>query len=173
MMLKAQDMNTNSDMSSYKGWHITDSPDIYRNYELNLQGFGFGTVDEHTLNHLTGHRLHRDAQIGLGAGLSFFFCKYVGIEGEGYSESTHHSIVNNAGGNLVLRWPIGTTGWAPYVYGGGGHQFEPVEGNYADAGGGIEYRFARWVGLFADARWVLTTHSGNYGLGRVGVDFSF
>jgi hypothetical protein len=176
LSLNAQDMtatNANPPSSSPHWWHVTDSPDLYRSYELNLQGFGFGTVDEHTLNHLTGNHVRRDAQIGAGAGLSFFLAKYIGIEGEGYSETTHHSFVNDAGGNLILRLPIGNTGLAPYIFGGGGHQFEPVDCNYADGGGGLEYRFTSWIGLFVDARWVATVRTGNYGMGRIGVDFSF
>lgn len=155
----------------WRGW--ANSSDIYRAYEMNLDAFGFGTVDEHTIDHFSAHRVHRDAQIGLGAGLEFFLNKWVGLEGEGYSESTHHTFVNDAGGNLILRYPIGNTGWAPYIFGGGGHQFEPVNSAYADGGGGVEYRFNHWIGIFTDARWVATSHTGNYGMGRIGAQFSF
>jgi hypothetical protein len=170
LMLQAQDITATNSSSS---WWNTDSTQLYRAQELDLDGFGFGTVDEHTLDHLTGHRLSRNGQIGLGAGLDYFFLRYVGVEVEGYSESTHHTFVNDYGANLVLRYPIGDSGFAPYVFGGGGHQNEPVNSGYGDAGGGLEYRFTNFIGVFADARWVLTERSGNYGMGRVGVRFAF
>jgi hypothetical protein len=187
LMLQAQDITATNSSSS---WWNTDSTQLYRAQELDLDGFGFGTVDEHSLDHLTGHRLSsnaqiglgadltghrlsRNGQIGLGAGLDYFFLRYVGVEVEGYSESTHHTFVNDYGANLVLRYPIGDSGFAPYVFGGGGHQNEPVNSGYGDSGGGLEYRFTNFIGVFADARWVLTERSGNYGMGRVGVRFAF
>jgi hypothetical protein len=172
VFLQAQDAVTNS-TSHWYDWNDSTSSELYRNHELSLDAFGFGTVDEHTLNHLTGHRLHRDAQIGLGAGLDFFFNRYVGIEGEGYSESTHHNFVDDAGGNLILRYPIGNSGFAPYIFGGGGYQNDPVHANYADGGAGVEYRFIHWFGVFADGRYVLTDQTGNYAMGRLGVRFTF
>ncbi|HUA64310.1 MAG TPA: hypothetical protein VME24_00580 [Alphaproteobacteria bacterium] len=174
-VLQAQDMTTTN--STYNGpggwWHEPNATDLYRAYELNLEGFGYGTVNEHYLDHFDAHRIHRHVQLGVGAGLEFFLNKYVGIEGEGFSETTHHDFVNDAGGNLVLRYPIGNSGFAPYILGGAGHEFYPTDEAYGDGGAGLEYRFTRWIGIFLDGRFVGTSKTGNYGMGRLGVKFSF
>lgn len=166
-----QDTNPTTYSSSDSWWRNPN--DLYRAGEVDLQGFGFGTVNEHVLDHFTGRRIREHAELGAGGDLEFFPLKYVGLEGEGFSETTHHSFVNDAGGNLVLRLPIGNIGLAPYIYGGGGHEFYPENVGYIDGGGGLEYRFTRWFGIFADARYVATRRTGNYGMGRLGVTFSF
>lgn len=149
-----------------------NSDEIYRNMELNIQAFGMGSINDHGRNPFNASEYGRHAQWGGGGALEFFFLRYVGVEGEAWSTSTHHSFVNDAGGNLVLRLPIGTSGFAPYIFGGGGHEWEPVETGYGDAGAGLEFRFTPWIGIFADARFVATVHANNYGMGRLGVTFS-
>ena len=101
-----------------------NSDQLYRNYEVDVEGFGMGTVNARGFDDF-GNYHHRHFQAGLGAGVEAFFNRYVGIEAEGFSESTHHDFVNNVDGNLVLRLPIGETGLAPYIFGGGGYQWEP------------------------------------------------
>ena len=81
--------------------------------------------------------------------------------------------MDNASLSLIGRLPLGRSGFAPYIYGGGGHQFDPIELNYLHAGGGLEYRFTRRLGLFVDARYVFTDETPNYGQGRVGLRIGF
>jgi len=170
-MLQAQDMTTTNNSH---WWNNSSSTDLYQAYDVSLEAFGMGTINEHTLYHLSGSRIQRTGHLGAGAGLEFFFNRYIGIEAEGFSETTHNTFVNDAGGNLVFRWPIGDTGLAPYAFGGGGHEFYPVsDDNYGDGGLGLEYRFTRCIGVFADARFVATEHTGTYALGRLGVKFTF
>ena len=145
----------------------------YKANELNFEFFGTGTVGERTLKHLSTRRVERDGRLGLGAGVSYFFCRYVGVEGYAYSESTADNFVDHVGANLVARLPIGDSGVAPYIFGGAGRQFDPnVQWTY-DAGAGIEWRFAPHVGIFVDARFVWAEETRDYGLGRVGVKFGF
>jgi hypothetical protein len=146
---------------------------LYRACELSVEGFGVGTLDEHTLDHLTGHRIRENGRLGFGGGLEFFFNRYIGIEGEGFSEGASHDFVDSAGGNLVFRLPIGQSGFSPYVFGGGGHQWDPVDTAYCDGGAGLEYRFTPHFGLFVDGRYVFTDRTGNYGMARLGAKFSF
>ena len=170
-LLEAQDMTSTN---TTHHWGDSNPGDLYRAYDLSLDVFGLGTVGEHTLNNLSGDRIIRHGHLGAGAGLEFFFNRYLGIEAEGFSETTHNTFVNAAGGNLVLRLPIGEPGLAPYVFGGGGHEFYPVShNNYGDGGAGLEYRFTRCVSVFTDARFVATEHTGTYGLGRLGIKFNF
>jgi hypothetical protein len=146
---------------------------IYRANEFSLEGYGFLTLNEYTLNHLLGQRVERNGSLGLGAGAEYFFCRYVGVEAEGFSESIHHSFVDDFGGNLVLRLPIGESGFAPYAFGGGGHRADPEPGTYADGGAGVEYRFNPHVGIFIDARWVLPDKVHDFAMGRLGFRFAF
>jgi hypothetical protein len=170
IVLRAQDMTASTTNNS---WFDSSSSERYQPCEVTLEGFGVATSHAHDFDDDHGHFHHRRAELGLGAGAEFFFCRYVGIEAEGFSESTHHSFVDDTGGNLVLRLPIGNTGLAPYVMGGGGYQFDPASSSYGDGGAGLEYRFTRWVGIFGDGRFVATDRTHNYGLGRLGVRFNF
>jgi hypothetical protein len=146
--------------------------EMFRASELSLGVFGMGTVGERTLNHFTGGNVRRHGRLGLGADLEYFFTKYIGLEAEAWSENPNSDFVNNVGGNLVIRIPIGNIGLAPYVFGGGGHEFYSRVATYGDAGAGVEFRFCRHVGIFVDGRYVVPDHLGNYGLGRAGFRFA-
>jgi hypothetical protein len=167
-------MRPNTTTNTAHFWSDSNPGDLYQAHDLTLEAFGLGTVNEHTLDHLSGDRLLRHGHLGAGLGLEYFLCRYLGIEAEGFSETTHNTFVNDAGGNVVFRLPIGETGFAPYAFGGGGHEFYPVGNeNYADGGAGLEFRFTHCIGIFTDARWVVTEHTGTYGLGRLGLRFTF
>lgn len=147
----------------------------FRNNEVVLEAFGVGTATGRAYEFYNGYaHHHHDLAGGGGAGLAFFFCKYVGIEGEAYSTRFFPNFVDNVGGNLVLRWPIANIGLAPYVFGGGGHQFNEGQATYADTGVGVEYRFNPMLGIFIDGRAVLPDNGfRNYGMGRLGLRFAF
>jgi hypothetical protein len=74
---------------------------------------------------------------------------------------------------LILRLPLGQSGFAPYIFGGGGHQFDAVKLWFGQAGAGMEYRFTRHVGVFLDARTVWPNETKFYGVARAGMRFSF
>jgi hypothetical protein len=141
--------------------------------ELDFSLFGSGTVGEKTLRNPSVHRIERNGKVGLGTGLSYFFHRNVGIEAYTYTESTHHNWFDNFGADLIARFPIAETGLAPYVLGGGGRQLDPLYQWYLDAGGGVEWRFSRNVGVFVDARYVWADKTKDYGLGRLGLKFGF
>ena len=145
----------------------------YEANEVDFAVFGTGTVGDDTLRRPSRQRIERDGKLGLGTGLSYFFHRNLGVEAYTYTESTHHNWFDNVGGNLIARFPIMESGVAPYVLGGGGRQFDPLAQWYWDAGGGIEWRFARSVGVFADARYVWADKTKDYGLGRLGLKFGF
>ncbi len=162
----------------------TDTPDTnlryeqnsnerYRANEFSLDAFGTASVGQQTLNHISGHRINQDTRLGAGLGVNYFFCRYVGIGAEGYTENTAHNFVDNASGNLIGRLPLGHSGLAPYIFGGAGHKFDPVNITFGQAGGGLEYRFTPNIGLFVDARYVFANKIANYGVGRAGLRFAF
>jgi hypothetical protein len=145
----------------------------YHANEVDFSFFGTGTVGERTLRRPSTRRIERNGRLGAGAGMSYFFHRNVGIEGYAYSESTHHDVVDNVGGDLIARFPILNSGVAPYIFGGGGRQFDPALQWTWDAGGGLEWRFLSHMGIFIDARYVWADNTKDYGLGRLGLKFGF
>ena len=70
--------------------------------------------------------------------------------------------------NLIVRLPIECAHLAPYVYGGGGYQFEPGDEWFAQVGAGVDVRVTQNWGLFVDARYVIPRHGNDqFGVGRV------
>ena len=149
-----------------------DSP-FYRAQEISIDAFGTGSLREQTIDHISGARVDRNGRLGAGAGLNYFFCRYVGVGGDAYTENTAHDFIDSASGNLIARLPIGDTGIAPYVFGGGGYQFDEVSQKFAQGGAGVEFRFTRHLGFFVDARYVFADRTENYGVGRAGLRLSF
>ena len=145
----------------------------YRPQELSLDLFGTGSVGEQTIDHISGARLRHDGRLGGGVGLNYFFTRYVGVGGDAYTENQDPCFIYSASGNLILRLPLADTGIAPYVFGGGGYQFDEVAQHFAQAGAGVEFRFNQQVGIFVDARYVIADKTQNYGVGRAGLRISF
>jgi hypothetical protein len=145
----------------------------YRANELDFSVFGTGTLGERTLRNPSSRRIERNGKLGAGLGVGYFFHRYVGVEGYAYTESTSDHFVDHVGGNLIGRLPIAETGLAPYVFGGGGRQFDRVTQWTWDAGGGLEWRFCPNAGVFADARYVWADKTKDYGMGRLGLRFGF
>ena len=136
---------------------------------------------EYTLEHLgssspqtTGEKY---GKWGAGTGVNYFATHYLGIRHVGRLLSriwTHDQpLYAGASGNLLLRLPLGQSGFAPYALGGGGHQFDGGKYWFGQAGGGLEYRFCANVGLFIDARMVWPDETKMYGVARAGLRFSF
>jgi hypothetical protein len=141
--------------------------------EFVFEGFGSASFSRDTIDNISGNRIKNDARLGAGIGMSYFFCRYVGLGTDAYTENFQHAAVDSVSGSVIGRFPIGTSGFAPYVYGGGGHEFDLTDQWFAHFGGGFEYRFSRAFGIFTDARYVLTDKTSNYGLVRLGVRTAF
>jgi len=146
---------------------------LYRPNELSVDLFGTGSIGQQTINHLSGDRINHHGKLGAGAGLNYFFCRYLGIGGDAYAENTDRSFVDSTSGNLIARLPIGESGLAPYIFGGGGYQFDEVRQSFGQAGGGLEFRFTPNWGVFVDARYVMADKTENYGVARAGLRLSF
>jgi hypothetical protein len=150
-----------------------DRNDYYRANELSLDGFGMGSVGNYTLEHPSNQRIRQNSQGGAGAGINYFITRHVGVGAEAYSQNTTGVFIDNVSGNLLLRLPLGQSGFAPYVLGGGGHQLDAAKLWFGQAGAGMEYRFCHNVGIFIDARCVWPNETKYYGVGRVGLRFAF
>ena len=150
-----------------------DRADFYRANELALDGFGTASLGKYSLEHLSGSRVRQDTEFGAGVGPNYFITRNFGIGADIYAENTTGVFVDSASANLILRLPLGHSGFAPSVYGGGGRQFDLSDVWFAQLGAGMEYRFTRYVGDFLDARWVLPDETKYYGIVRLGIRFAF
>jgi len=149
------------------------SEPYYRDHELSIDGFGTLSLGEQFINNISATRVHRNGRLGAGAGVNLFFAKNVGIGADAWSEDVSGRFIDNVSGNLIVRFPIADTGLAPYVFGGGGYQFEPVSQAFGQFGAGVEIRFNPHAGIFVDARYLVTRRTDDFGLGRAGLRFSF
>ena len=150
----------------------TDGP-VFRAKEWSLDVFGSVSIGQETINNISGERIEDDGRLGLGVAGNYFFTRNLGASIEAYTENAAHSFVDNTSGNLTYRFPIEGIRLAPYVFGGGGRQFDPSELWFAQAGAGAEFRFTSRFGVFVDGRYVFTDGTGNIGVGRLGARVSF
>jgi hypothetical protein len=151
----------------------SDQGNYYRSSELSVDAFGTGSLGEYTLDHLSSDRVRQNIRFGAGAGINYFLTRNIGIGADAYSENTTGPFIDNASGSLILRLPLGQSGFAPYIFGGGGHQFDMAQMWFGQAGGGMEYRFTPHMGVFIDVRGVLPNETKLYGVARVGLRFAF
>lgn len=163
---------TDTTSSSYLDRSNLEGP-LFRSQELNVDIYGSGALGEQTLEHLTPGQFRHHSLWGGGAGLTAFFCRYVGVGGEFDADARSHQFVDSASGNVYLRYPIMNIGLAPYIFGGGGYQFEEVRQAFGQGGAGVEYRFCRHMGVFVDGRWIFADETSDYALARAGLRFSF
>jgi opacity protein-like surface antigen len=148
-----------------------------------------------------GSRFLGDHAWGGGADVNYFFTKYLGLglegdvlRGTGVREG---DVSGQFALNALVRYPIGNTGWAPYAFAGIGGFVPGDNSNFANTfsngfrrefrnrnnddilleghwGAGLEYRFTRHIGVFADGRYEVVDQSrNNFGMIRTGVRFAF
>lgn len=170
-MAQAQDATTTPPPTPPNYDAMTLGP-LYRAQEVSVDMFGAGTIGEHTLEHLSGNRLEHRGEGGGGVGLDYFFCRYLGVDAETFTMGDE-PFIYSASGNLILRFPIAETGLAPYIFGGGGYQFDYARQDFGQAGVGVEFRFTHNIGLFADTRYVMADQTENYAEGRAGLRITF
>jgi hypothetical protein len=146
---------------------------MYRDQEFSIDAFGSLSLGEQFIDKISSDRIRKNGRLGAGAGVNLFFAKNVGIGADAWSEDTRGQFIDNVSGSLIVRLPIGNSGLAPYVFGGGGYEFEPVDQAYGHFGAGLEIRFNPHVGIFVDARYIVPRKTDDFGLGRAGFRFSF
>jgi hypothetical protein len=165
--------SANAADSSAMNDNYSSSPLEYRAHEFSLDIFGSGSVGQQVLENISGDRVDDNGRLGLGLGVNYFFTRYLGIGSDLYSEDSGHALIDSTSISLIGRLPIGESGVAPYIFGGGGYQFDEFAQRFAHAGGGFEFRFARHSSVFIDGRFVFAANTDNYGLGRIGFRFTF
>jgi hypothetical protein len=149
------------------------SNDYYRANEFSVDGFGMASLGRYSIEHISGQRVKHNARLGAGAGVNYFFTRYFGLGIDGFSENTRGTFIDTASANLIFRIPIGQTPLAPYVFAGGGHNFDNVRTSFGQAGAGLECRFTRHLGVFVDGRAIVPDRTKYYGVARLGMRVAF
>nr|MDQ2867165.1 hypothetical protein [Verrucomicrobiota bacterium] len=124
------------------------------------------------------------------------FADFEGIFGSNSFTNHDDRVVGGGLGTFTLRYPIGCTRFAPYVFAGAGAMFNGGErtrltfGNLAPTvttsstdgetkavgqfGGGIEVRITPHIGILSDFSWnVVDGPRNNFGMVRTGLNFAF
>ncbi|HWC58124.1 MAG TPA: hypothetical protein VHC44_00415 [Verrucomicrobiae bacterium] len=162
-----------NDPNTWWGNHwVYNGGDRYTANELSLDFFGSYISGERRAEDLFKTNIRHGAWGG-GVGVNYFFTREIGIGGDIEIPDDGGNFVNNVDGSLIARLPIGHTGLAPYVFGGGGRQTEPVWQWTGHAGVGIEYRFNPVTGIFTDARYMWVDKTADEILFRAGLRFVF
>ncbi len=117
-------------------------------------------------------RSWRHGQWGGGVGMSYFLTRNIGIGVDTFFQE-HGHFFNNVSGDVIARFPISNSGFAPYLYGGAGWRDGSSVGANLDeltahGGVGIEYRFNPHLGVFIDARYTWTDKTADESLVRSG-----
>ncbi|MCD6050502.1 MAG: hypothetical protein K0Q55_1905 [Verrucomicrobia bacterium] len=150
-----------------------DDHETYRANEFSMDLFGTASIGKYTIDHLSGSRVRHNSTLGAGVGMSYFVNRTLGFGADAYSENKKGALVDNASMNVIMRFPLGDSGFAPNIFGGGGYQFDTAKAWFAQAGAGLEYRFTQNVGIFTDFRFVLPDETKYYGVARLGMRFAF
>ena len=129
--------------------------------ELSLDMFGSYIAGEEHLNDLFKTNI-KHGTWGGGVGLNYFITREIGIGGDINITPNGGPFVDQALGSLILRWPFDPTGWAPYIFGGGGRGFDPHWEWLLDLGIGVEYRVNPAAGIFFDTRYIWHLQEGSF-----------
>lgn len=134
---------------------------------------GPGNITVTTMVPATAGRTRNAAPIqgafgGAGAELQVFVTPHLalGVEGAWMEDRTIGTVM----GTVTARFPKGSN--APYLFAGGGVQFDGRTQAVGKIGGGIEHRFSPSKGIFADAAWMFSEHE-NAAVFRAGMSFAF
>lgn len=98
-----------------------------------------------------------DSQWGAGIQADYFVTKNIGVTlATSKNRFDDGAFFQNLSIGPVIRLPIKDTGFAPYVLGGIGFDFDHQNDRFYYAGGGVEYRpqwFLKHVSVFTDAQY--------------------
>ena len=106
-------------------------------------------------------------------GLNYFITRVIGVGADINMPDNGGNLVDGVMGNLTLRLPLGNSGFAPYVFGGGGRTTDRTWEWAGQAGLGLEFRFSHNLGLFADTRYIWPIQSPDALQLRAGFRFVF
>lgn len=144
---------------------------MYFPNELTFDGFGTYDKPFSRFEDVFDRPWH-NGEFGGGVGINYFITRYVGFGADTFWEEKG-KFWKNVSGQVILRAPLGKSGFAPYIFGGGGKRFSPRNEWTWDGGLGLEYRFTRHVGVFGDIRYIWADRTQDALLPRAGLRFAF
>lgn len=139
---------------------------------------GFYRDREWDLSIWGAHAFSGSSTWGGGVDVKYFWSKSFGIGFEGFALDRRDNFGGAALVTLTLRYPVGCSHLAPYVFAGAGVLMGGRDENNArstgQAGGGLECRLTPRIGLIADFSWnFVGERDSNFGMVRAGVNFAF
>ncbi len=150
------------------------SAPLYSDHELSIDLAASYTAGERGLEHVFKTSIKGDRGAwGGNVGLNYFFIRHLGVSVDVNMPDNGGNLVDAVLGNLIARFPLGNSGFAPYVFGGGGRTTDRAWNWTGQAGVGLEFRFSRSVGLFTDGRYLWPQHQTDSLLLRSGLRIAF
>ena len=168
--------------------HIWEDPEIWWNglwtyernddpkfaaHEFSLELFGSYIAPEYGIEDVFETNISDYGYWGGGAGLNYFLTREIGVGADFTAHANGGTFFDQALGNLVLRLPWERASLAPYLIGGGGRSFDPLEEWVAHGGLGLEWRPNAVTGIFFDTRYVWADDSTDRILFRAGFRLIF
>jgi hypothetical protein len=151
-----------------------EGTDLYPDHEMTIDLFAAYTDAKAKFNDTLDTSI-RGGDWGGGAGLNYFFTRNVGLGVDAFAQDNGEELVDAASASVILRLPVDVLHLAPYVFGGGGHNFQGSDSWTAHAGVGLELRLNSHTGIFVDGRHVFMERKSvsDYALIRSGLRFAF
>jgi hypothetical protein len=131
---------------------LSKDTDPFPAKETSLDLFASYLAPEHGIGDVFKTNI-RGGTMGGGMGVNYFFSRTTGLGTDINIGANGGSFVDSTSVNLIQRFPIGTSGMAPYVIGGGGRSYDPTEW-IGQVGLGVELRSEGKSGIFVDGRYV-------------------
>jgi hypothetical protein len=156
----------------WTGHFVYYTPTRYTAQELSLDLFGTYMHAENKIEDIFKTSI-KHGTWGGGVGLNYFIIRNIGLGADINMPDNRGNLVDSVLGNLIVRFPIADSGWAPYLFGGGGRGTEPAWEWLGQAGVGCEYRWNPMTGIFVDSRYVWADKSFDRLLFRAGLRFVF
>jgi hypothetical protein len=155
-----------------------------------------GTTKITTTTHFKNVDRNQHNAGGGGVTLQYFFTRYIGVnlDASFLGGSTYSTAVT---ANLIFRYPFEfgeksvssgyskdgkdgkttlsgpTWGLAPYALIGGGGQWDGRASGIGDVGGGIEFKFSKHYGIFAQGEWIIHDSHQGYAAETLGFTYDF
>ena len=159
-------------VSSKKVVVAPQAEDLFRAGEFDIDAFAAGAAGNYNVKSGKSSSVNG---FGGGLGLSYFLTKYfgVGIDDTLTSLNGNGKTYDSAQGDIIARLPFESLHLAPYALVGGGATWGTKSQGDGNVGVGLDYRFNRTIGIFADSRYLYGNNGLNESLTRAGLRFAF
>jgi hypothetical protein len=138
---------------------LAEDQQLYTAKEGSLDMFASYVAPERGFSHLFSTDI-RHGNWGGGLGANYFPTMNFGLGIDVNIPKNGGTFIDSQTTNLIFRKPLGSSGLSPYLFGGGGKSYDPMNQWIAQAGIGLEYRSSHNMGLIVDGRYVWGQNSG-------------